>query len=103
MSESLFEIFKRSPMEALEYMAKDRNKRLPFTYPTPDTVFVWQEACGKNSTMWYGSFRHLRLSELEGRKYEIKFYDDKPAIRWLDVVHNPKTHKNEPIENSVSE
>lgn len=99
MSESLFEIYKRSPMEALEYMAKDLSRHLPFSFPTPDTVFVWQEARGKNSTMWYGSFRHLRLSELEGRKYIIKFYDDKPAIQWLDVVRNPTTRKNEPIEN----
>ena len=98
MGQKLYEIFKRSPMEALEYMAQDYNKRLPF-YPTPDTVFVWQESRGINSTQLYGSFRHLKLSELEGRKYIIKFYDDKPAIQWLDVVYNPKTHKNEPIEN----
>lgn len=103
MSESLFEIFKRSPMEALEYMAKDLSRRLPYSHPNSDTVFAFQEARGKNSTMWYGSFRYLKLSDLEGRKYQILWFDHQPGIRWLDVVHNPQTYKHEPIENSVSE
>ena len=96
MSE-LFETFKRSPIEALECMDRGSHKRMPWTYPAADSVFLWQESRGKHSPTWYGSYSHLRLSDLEGRKYEIKFYDDQCAIRWLDVVHNPKTHQKEKI------
>lgn len=90
--ETMYEIFKRSPKEALEAEFARREKRCPWE---PGCIFVWQSRAGHDTATRYGSYRTITRAELERRQYEIEFWDGQVSIFWLDEVHNTRTHKNE--------
>lgn len=96
--ETLYEIYQRSPEECLQAMMDRTSERTPYSHPNGDAAFLWQSLRGKNEKTVYGSFKWITKKMLEGRQYRIEFWDGQPSIFWLDVVHNPRTYKSEPIE-----
>lgn len=95
--ESYYEIYLRSPEECLRAFFDNAAKDLRYV---KDSAFLYQSLRGMDGQT-YGSYKAISKQMLEGRKYRIEFWDDQPSIHWLDVVHNPKTYKSEPIQSET--
>lgn len=94
--ETLGEIFKRSPQEALEEKFKRERERLPYT--RQDSIFVWTSQMGTHGKYRYGKYRDVTRKDLEGRTYDVEFIDYNVAIFWTDILHDPDTKTNIPKE-----
>ena len=92
MTETMSEIFRRSPEEALEEKFRREEARL---YPGVG-IFCYQSVMGNHAEHRYGSYKRLYRRDLEGRKYEIEYMDSDICIFWTDVLHDPKTYRNVP-------
>lgn len=96
-----YDVWLRSPEEALERAFDEHTERIRWTKPRGPIAFLYQSLKGKNSDTHYGSFRYIYKADLEGRKYEIQFWDGQVTIHWLDIVHNeraPWPNRNEWID-----
>ena len=92
--ERISTIFKRSPTEALEYLLTQAETSQS-SYPK-DAVFMWTSALGIDKETRYGSYKHITRKDLEGRKYDINFYDYQIGVFFTDVLFNPKTNQHIP-------
>jgi hypothetical protein len=101
MAELRYDTWKRSPEEALQRAFDEHMERVPWPGKHDQSAFLWQSLKGKGENTTYGSFQTIRKNSLEGRKYEIQFWDGQVTIHWLDVVHNaraPWPNRNEWID-----
>lgn len=92
MNQTLYQIFQQDPKEALE--EQFRRERARLSYLPEDVIFCWTSVLGIHGEHRYGVYRNVTRKELEGRQYDIEYWDGRISIFFTDVVHDPKTYKN---------
>jgi len=98
-NEILWEIFVRSPEEALDTLFKRSQRHMPWV---PERAFLHTCMMGNHGLHRYGSSKYVTKAELVGRKYQIEYWDDSITLFFTDVVHDPKTYKDVPIDVTES-
>ena len=79
-----YELWQKDPQAALED-AIQRHSKLSWN---PDSIFCWASYSGKDGVR-YGSFKILTRKDLEGRKYDIEFWDGAVSLFFTDVWFIP--------------
>jgi hypothetical protein len=87
MSETLYEIFQRSPQEALDKLFAISKADTPWN--SKKTIFMYQSALGVCGKVRYGGFRYVSREEVDTRSYELEFWDGTVTIFWTDVLFDP--------------
>lgn len=87
--ERMFEIFARSPEEALEETFKRAEERCPWA---KDQIFAWCSVMGIDNTR-YGRYKYVTRDYLKGRQFRIEFWDGAISLFWLDAVHLPRGNR----------
>jgi hypothetical protein len=85
---TLYDTYLRSPEEALE-QAFATSKCID-----KETIFAWVSYLGTDRQTRYGRYRYLPRKELEGRKYNIEYWDGKVSIYFTDQLFDPITNKH---------
>lgn len=95
--ETLYQVFQRSPQEALEQSIAAYSKR---AMRLENCIFCWQSTLGvgDNANVRYGSYRVITRAELERRPHEIEYLDDEVSIFWKDMRHDSHTHMKVPVD-----
>lgn len=94
--ETIGTIYRRSPVEALNELFSRERKRLPYTYKFDDGAFMFVSTLGIDGRTRYGSYKTVTRKMLEGRAYDITFYDYAIGIFFTDVLFDPKTNTRIP-------
>ena len=84
----IYEIFKKSPEEALEVFFQREKERCPYEN---GRIFIWVSSFSDDGVR-YGECRYVTKQQLEGRSYTIEFMDGKISLLMTDVVFLPKTY-----------
>lgn len=94
---TLAEVYRQNPKLALAQFMDYESQRYPYTRGA--AASVWASMYGLDGKT-YGSYKLLNARDLAGRSYEINFYDSRPGILWLDVVHDPRTYTTIPLDEA---
>ena len=89
MAEVMYDIYKRSPEEALEETFKRAKDRCPWV---ENEIFTWCSVMGIDGVR-YGRYRTVTKKSLTERKYNLEFWDGKVSFLFTDAVHLPRQHK----------
>lgn len=67
----------------------------------PGGPLLWQCAKGLDDPRTWGSYKRTRLTDLEGREFEVLGpavgHGDRPGILFTDVLFDPRTKKFVPV------
>ena len=85
-----YEDFKKDPQLALDKAFESFSKR---SY-RKDTVFIHISYLGIDGKTRYGSHKYITRKDLEGRKYDLEYWDGKVGIHFTDELHDPKNPTN---------
>lgn len=91
MKETMLEIFRRSPSEAL----KEHFRRARAQGHAQGRAFLWQSTMGIHGKHRYGSFRIVTEEELSRRSHVVEYLDGQVSIYWQDVVLDPQQNRND--------
>lgn len=89
-----YELYLKDPKAALEAAFEEANKDRVWSQ---GKVFLWSGGASRDGTR-YGRYNYITKEMLEGRQYDIEFWDGQVTIFWTDVWYNPRTYKYEPKE-----
>lgn len=78
--ETLGEIYRRSPHEALDVVLTEGEKHYH------GCAFLWTSIKDANGVR-YGSYKHVNRKDLEGRTYEIEFLDYQVSLLFTDKLY----------------
>lgn len=86
--ERLSDVYARSKVEALDRAFNDAGKR----WAKP---LLWCSALGTDGVT-YGLYKHISREDLEGREFEIVFWDYAVGLMFTDVLYDPRTRTHVP-------
>lgn len=81
-----YERYKHDKEAALDYAFTSQRK---WCDPV-DRAFMWTSTMGTDGTR-YGSFKHISRTQLEGRTYDIEFWDGAVSLFFTDVLFEPSS------------
>lgn len=84
----IHEIYIESPEEALEETFNQYKNDLY----TPGRIFIWVSSFGDDGVR-YGKFRYVSKNNINGRDYNIEFWDGEVSLSMTDTTFDPRTRK----------
>lgn len=81
----LSELYDEDPKLALEHVL---SKDTGLGYVT-----MWQSQLGSSGKVRYGLYKKITRKMLEGRTFEVEFWDYDVSIFWTDVIYDEKLRK----------
>jgi hypothetical protein len=89
LKERLFDIYQRSPEEALDHVLSEA--KLKFW---SESESLWCSSLGVDGRTRYGLYKLVDRTTLIGRLYDIEFFDGTVGIFFTDVLFDPKLRKH---------
>ena len=90
---TLYQKYKHDPRKALEVLFETEGSAYLY-YGRGPGLFLLQGGYDKQGIS-YASYKVVYQEDLKHRKYQVKWYDYKPGIKYIDVIFNPETNRYE--------
>jgi hypothetical protein len=90
--ERLLDLWDRDPHAALDRVLTEAENK-------GHQAFLWVNQYGNELDPYtrFGKYRYVSRQDLKGRTYLIEYWDGMVSILFLDVLHNIRTYRNDPI------